>query len=114
MQDSGRATVTPIEQLRRSPTASLFEGGELADVSIFVTAYERGQGPQLHLHPYPEIFVVETGTATFTVGDEKLTVGAGNIVTVAAETPHGFEGAGDDTLRVVSVHPSPTVKQTDL
>jgi hypothetical protein len=31
-----------------------------------------------------------------------------------AETPHGFAGAGDDTLRVVSVHPSGTVQQTDL
>ncbi len=114
MENVGRATVTPIEQLRRSPTASLFEGGETVDVSIFVTAYERGQGPALHLHPYTEVFVVETGSATFTVGEEQFTVEAGNIVTVPAETPHGFESAGEDTLRVVSVHPSPTAIQTYL
>ena len=107
-------TVVPIEDLRLSPTAALFEGGDEIPTSIFVTAYDRGQGPQLHLHPYPEVFVVQTGTAAFTVGDEEITVAAGHIVVVPAETPHRFKGAGGDTLRVVSVHPSPTVEQTDL
>ena len=108
------ATVTPIEELRLSPTAALFEGGDTVPVSIFVTRYERGQGPDLHVHPYPEVFVVEDGVATFTVGDEEIDVPAGHIVTVPARTPHGFKGAGDDELRVVSVHPSATVQQTDL
>src|SRR4051812_13713145 len=109
------ATVTPIEDLRRSPSAALFQGGDQIDASIFVTAYpERGKGPDLHLHPYPEAFVVEAGTAVFTAGDEQITVEAGNIVVVPAETVHGFKNAGDDTLRVVSVHPSPTVQQTNL
>ena len=48
------ATVISIEDLRRSPTAALFEGRDEAPVSIFVTQYQRGQGPALHLHPYPE------------------------------------------------------------
>ena len=108
------ASVIPIEQLRRSPTAALFEGGDALGISVFVTEYARGQGPSLHLHPYPETFVVQTGTAVFTAGDERLEVAAGHIVVVPAQTPHGFEGAGDDTLRVVSVHPSGTVQQTDL
>ena len=108
------ASVTPIEDLRRSATAALFEGGDQAPVSIFVTEYPRGRGPALHVHPDPEVFVVETGTAVFTAGDEEVVVEAGHIVTVPADTPHGFKGAGDDTLHVVSVHPSPTVQQTDL
>src|SRR4051794_31575025 len=108
------ATVTPISELRRSATAALFEGREQAPVSIFVTEYARGQGPDLHFHPYPEVFVVETGTALFTAGDEQLEVAGGNVVVVPAETVHGFKCAGDDTLRVVSVHPSPSVVQTDL
>ena len=89
-------------------------GEDDVPVSIFVTRYQRGQGPDLHLHPYPEVFVVQDGTATFTAGDDELTVTAGHIVVVPAETPHMFKGAGDDELRVVSVHPSPTVQQTDL
>jgi quercetin dioxygenase-like cupin family protein len=108
------ATVIPLEELRRSPTAALFQGRDDAPVSIFVSEYPRGQGPNLHYHPYPEVFVVHAGTARFTAGDEELEVGAGHIVVVPAETVHGYKGAGDDTLRVMSVHPSPEVQQTDL
>lgn len=108
------ASVIPIENLRRSATAALFEGGDDVPVSIFVTEYARGEGPSLHLHPYPEVFVVQTGTAVFTAGEEEILVDAGHIVVVPARTPHGFKGAGDDRLRVVSVHPSPAVEQTDL
>ena len=106
--------VIPLEELRRSATAALFEGREDIPVSIFVTAYERGQGPSLHLHPYPEVFVVQAGTATFTVGDGEVVVAEGHVAVVPARTPHGFKCAGDETLRVVSVHPSSTVQQTDL
>jgi mannose-6-phosphate isomerase-like protein (cupin superfamily) len=109
------ATVTPIDDLRRSATAALFQGREEIPVSIFVTEYpRRGQGPDVHLHPYAEAFVVLTGTALFTAGDEQIEVASGNLVVVPAETPHGFKCSGDDTLRVVSVHPSPTVQQTNL
>jgi mannose-6-phosphate isomerase-like protein (cupin superfamily) len=108
------ATVIPIEQLRRSPTAALFQGRHDVEISVFVTEYQRGGGPSLHLHPYPEVFVVETGTGVFTVGDDELTVAGGNVVVVPAETPHGFKGVGDDTLRVIGIHPSGTVRQTDL
>jgi quercetin dioxygenase-like cupin family protein len=106
------ATITPIADLRRSPTAALFEGRDQTPVSIFITEYRRGQGPDLHVHPYPETFVVESGTAMFTAGEEQLAVEGGNIVVVPAETVHGFKCVGDDLLRVVSVHPSPTVHQT--
>lgn len=108
------ATVIGVESLRLSPRAALFEGGDEAPVSMFITTYQRGEGPDLHLHPYPEVFHVQRGTARFTAGDEELVVEAGNIVIVPAQTPHGFKGDGDDTLEVVSVHPSPTVQQTDL
>ena len=108
------ATVTPIADLRRSATAALFEGRDDIPISIFVTEYQRGQGPDLHVHPYAEAFVVETGTAVFTAGDDELEVAGGNVVVVPPQTPHGFKCAGDDTLRVVSVHPSPTVQQTNL
>ena len=60
------------------------------------------------------MFVVQTGTAAFTVGGDELVVTRGNIVVVPRQTPHGFKGAGEDTLRVVSVHPSGAVEQTDL
>lgn len=109
------ASVIPIDELRVSATAALFESGrDDLPVSIFVTEHARGQGPVLHVHPYPEVFVVQTGTARFTAGGEEVVVAAGNIVVVPAHTPHAFRCDADDTLRVVSVHPSPTVQQTNL
>ena len=108
------ASVTAIDDLRLSERAALFQGRDEIPVSMFITQYDRGQGPDLHLHPYPEVFVVQEGTAVFTAGDEQLTVAAGNIVVVPEQTPHGFKNPGDEKLRVVSVHPSPTVQQTDL
>jgi mannose-6-phosphate isomerase-like protein (cupin superfamily) len=108
------ATVIPIEDLRRSPRAALFEGGDLIPVSSFITEFERGRGPELHLHPYAELFIVQSGTARFTAGEEEIEVPAGNVVIVPAETAHGFKSVGDEKLRVVSVHPSPAVVQTDI
>ena len=109
------ARVIPLEELRFSPTAALFEGREEIGASIFVTRFpERGQGPGLHVHPYPEAFGVEEGVAKFTAGEEEIEVAAGNVVVVPAETPHGFKNVGDEVLRVVSVHPNPTVEQTWL
>ena len=114
MDTPDAASVTSIEEIRRSPRAALFEGGDRAPISMFVTTYPHGEGPSLHLHPYPEVFLVETGTARFTVGDEEMLVAAGSVVTIAAETPHGFKNAGEETLHVVSIHPSPAVQQTNL
>ena len=105
-------TVISIESLRRSPSAVLFEGGDDVELSFFVTEFARGQGPSLHLHPYPEVFLVEEGTGSFTVGDDDLVVTGGHVVIVPADPPHAFAGAGDDTLRVVSIHPSRTTEQT--
>lgn len=113
-QPSTGARVISLRDLRYSATASLFEGGDDVPVSVFVTKYQAEQGPQLHVHPYPEVFVVETGTAAFTVGEDELTVGAGNVVVVEGHTPHGFKSAGEETLRVVSVHPNPKVEQTNI
>ena len=106
--------VQPLSELRRSVTAALFEGGERAPVSMFVTEYTDGRGPDLHLHPYPEVFFVEEGLGEFTAGEEQQLVEGGHFVVVPAETPHGFKQRGDSRLRVVSVHPSPHVIQTDL
>jgi len=107
-------SVVAIEELRRSPRAALFEGGNQADVSIFVTTYAKGEGPDQHLHPYPEVFVVEAGVATFRVDGEEYEVGAGHIVVVPPETPHGFKNREESTLHVLGIHPSPAVVQTDL
>jgi mannose-6-phosphate isomerase-like protein (cupin superfamily) len=108
------ATVIPVEDIQRSPRAALFEGRDEIPVSIFILRYERDEGPDLHLHPYAEVFVVQEGTATFTVSDEEVVVTAGHLAIVPPETRHGFKNRHGGVLRVLSVHPSPKVQQTDL
>lgn len=107
--------VAPIDDYRRSETAALFEGGaEGVAASCFVTEYPDGRGPDLHQHPYAELFVVLEGTAEFIAGEHQQLVEGGHFVVVPPETAHGFKCRGDRTLRIVSVHPSPAVVQTDL
>src|SRR6478672_191718 len=96
-------TAQSVRTLRRSETAALFKGADAGGVpvSMFITEYPNGRGPDLHLHPYAEVFLVEQGTAEFREGDARRIVDAGHVVVVPAETPHGFKNRGDGLLRVV-------------
>ena len=109
--------VRELSDLARSSAFALFEGGRHGqgiELSFFVGNAPPGAGPNLHEHPYAEAFLVEEGQATFTVGDEQLVASGGQIVVVPPETPHKFVNSGQDMLRIVSIHPSPQVVQTDL
>jgi quercetin dioxygenase-like cupin family protein len=108
------ARVFPIDDVRYSPAVAVFEGQDDVPISFYVTEFERGEGTPLHLHPYPELFLVERNTALFTAGDEELTVTAGHFVLVPANTPHRYIGASDEAVRVVSVHPTGRIEQTNL
>src|SRR3712207_5560440 len=108
------ARVIAVDDVRYTPAVAVFEAGDDAPISFYVTEFARGDGPPLHLHPYPEVFLVERNVAVFTAGDEELTVEAGNFVLVPANTPHRYVGASDEAVRVLSVQPSGTVQQTNL
>jgi mannose-6-phosphate isomerase-like protein (cupin superfamily) len=77
-----------------------------AAVSIIVVDAPPGGGPKLHRHPYEEVFVIQEGTATFTVGDETMEVKAGRAVVVSAGVPHKFVNTGTERLRQVDIHAS--------
>ncbi|GER91847.1 hypothetical protein KDW_60090 [Dictyobacter vulcani] len=105
------------EALKLNATASLFQGQAYGDdlpVSVFQVASVPGGGPSLHVHPYPEVFVLHRGEATFTVGDETLKVSAGHVVVAPANTPHKFKNTGDEPLLLFSVHPNKEVIQEGL
>ena len=58
-----------------SPRASLFEGlahGDGVELSFFVTSTPPDRGPPLHVHPNAEVFLVEQGQATFTIGEDEI------------------------------------------
>jgi mannose-6-phosphate isomerase-like protein (cupin superfamily) len=104
-----------LADLRVSPTAALFEGKLAgAGVSVFVTHTPPGRAVELHVHPYPETFVLLRGHGRWTRGDEVLELVPEQVVVVPADTPHGFRNIGDEPLLVVSVHERPEVEQTFL
>jgi mannose-6-phosphate isomerase-like protein (cupin superfamily) len=91
-----------------SGTSRRFEGHAFgdADVSFFVTDAPPGTGPRLHRHPYAEVFVIQEGAVTFTVGDEIVEAEAGDIVIVPAGQPHKFVNRGPGRTRHLDVHAS--------
>ena len=96
-------------------SASRFEGRDHgARVSFFVGRFPPGDGPPLHRHPYEETFVIEDGSATFTVDGETIDAQAGQIVVVPAGAAHRFVNSGDETLRQVSIHPSDHMVEESL
>lgn len=102
-----------IEDLRLSSTAALFEGGPRAGVGVtmFIVRTPPGRFVELHTHPYAETFVLLEGDARWTAGGEIIEASAETIVSVPANTLHGFRNTGQQPLLIVSVHESPTLIQ---
>jgi len=90
----------------RSSTWYVFEGYKHgASISMHLSeSVAPGDGPRLHLHPYEEVFVVQEGQATYTIGDTTLEVPAGQIVVVPGGMPHKFVNSGKGPLRQISIH----------
>ena len=86
-----------------------FQGYRYGDtnVSFIIVEAQPGQGPKLHSHPYEEIFIVQEGQATFTVGHATIEVAAGQIAIAPAGVPHKFVNSGTAVLRQVDIHVSP-------
>jgi mannose-6-phosphate isomerase-like protein (cupin superfamily) len=61
---------------------------------------------RLHKHPYKEIFIIQEGSATFTVGPTTLEAHAGQIIIVPADVPHKFRNSSDGQLRQIDIHVS--------
>lgn len=77
------------------------------DVSvIFHSSDKPGSGPRLHVHPYPETFIITKGRALFTVGDETIEARAGQIVVAPANVPHKFASIGPDPHEGIHIHQS--------
>jgi mannose-6-phosphate isomerase-like protein (cupin superfamily) len=90
--------------------SSTFNGHEHgAQVSFFLSHNRPDTGPELHKHPYEETFIVQEGDVLFTVGEETIEAGPGDLVIVPANTPHRFLSRGQ-THRQVSIHPVPRME----
>ena len=76
------------------------------NVSFIWVDMPAGGAIRLHKHPYEEIFIIQEGVATFTVGSVTLDAHAGQVVIVPAEVPHRFANLSDKPLKQVDIHVS--------
>ena len=85
------------------------EGGLFGNtnVSLILVDLPRGDGPRLHRHPYPEVFVIHEGQAIFTVGSSTVEAHAGQIIIVPAGVSHKFVNSGPARLRQTDIHLNP-------
>jgi mannose-6-phosphate isomerase-like protein (cupin superfamily) len=83
-----------------------FEGYLYGDAPVCVILFDGppGSGPKLHRHPYAEVFLVQEGSATFTVGEDTIDVTGGQILIAPAGVPHKFVNSGAGPLRQIDIH----------
>ena len=109
MQAGMQAQLIERAALPRDGHTYEFEGSRFGDteVSFIWVDMPPTIGVRLHEHPYQEIFIIQEGAATYTVGSSTLQAHAGQVIVVPANTPHKFVNTGEGRLRQVDIHVSP-------
>jgi len=94
------------DDLPRDGQTYEFEGVNYQDteVSFIWVDMPPGGFVRLHKHPYKEIFIIQEGVGTFTVGSETLEAHAGQVIIVPAEVPHKFTNLSNKPLKQVDIH----------
>jgi mannose-6-phosphate isomerase-like protein (cupin superfamily) len=102
-------TILNKDELPHDGNTYEFEGYQYGEthLSFLWVDLPPGGGPRLHCHPYEEVFLVQEGQATFTIGSTSLEVKAGHIVIVPQGLPHAFINSGEGRLRQIDIHCSP-------
>jgi len=95
-----------LDDLPHTKHAHEFVGAEHGGVpfSIILVHSAPGAGPRLHRHPYPEVFVIESGQATIQLGEDEVVAVGGQIAVAPADVPHGFTNTGSGELRLTAIH----------
>jgi quercetin dioxygenase-like cupin family protein len=99
----------PIITADARGTGDLLGADHGASVSLILDHSEPGHGPRLHRHPYDETWVVHAGNLTFQLGEERVQVGAGDIVIAPPDVPHKFTNDGPGRSSMVCIHAHPTM-----
>lgn len=99
-------TILDRDKLPHDGNTYEFEGihYQNTEVSFIWVDIPPGGKIRLHKHPYKEIFIIQEGVATFTVGSETLEAHAGQIIIVPADMPHKFMNLSDRQLKQIDIH----------
>jgi len=92
------ATLPPAEALRLADLIAPTERGIASRVlaktgggNVTLFAFDAGEGLTEHTTPYDALALVVDGTITFTIGGKAVPAGAGCIVRLPANVPHGVD-----------------------
>ena len=104
--DPAAGHIVPFDELEHSAHSHEFVGAEHGDIPFCVILVHSrpGVGPKLHRHPYPEVFIVESGQATFQIGERSVVVEGGHVVVSPSGEAHGFTNTGTGELRLTAIH----------
>jgi mannose-6-phosphate isomerase-like protein (cupin superfamily) len=72
------------------------------DLTITWVTVESGDEQVLHSHDPEQVYVILAGEGVMSVGDDQQAVAAGDLVHIPADTEHGIENTGEETLEYVS------------
>lgn len=94
-----------IFSAEKAAKADLFAGPHLC---VGLICFEAGQSQRVHTHAGADkVYVVMSGRARLTVGDETREVGPGAVVWAPAGVPHGVAEALERTVLLVGIAPPP-------
>ena len=86
----------------------LFSGQHLL---VGLNCFEPGQVQAVHTHAGADKFyLIISGRATISVGDESREVQSGELVWAAADLPHGVPSVSERMVMLVGIGPSPNHK----
>ena len=87
----------------RGTKTDLFRGDRLF---VGLNCFEPGQGQKVHAHAGADKFyLVVSGRARVTVGEETREAGPGTVVWAPADVPHGVAEALERTVMLVAIAP---------
>ena len=85
--------------------ADLFAGQHLF---VGLNCFEPAQTQRLHTHAGADKFyLIVSGRAVMTVGDETREAGPGTVIWAPADVPHGVREALERTVMLVGIAPPP-------
>jgi quercetin dioxygenase-like cupin family protein len=89
----------------KATKADLFLGRHLF---VGLNCFEPGQSQKIHVHGGSDKFyLVVSGKARMTVGNETRDVGEGTVVWAPADLPHGVDQALERTVMLIAMGPPP-------
>ncbi len=88
------------------------EGIWLDHVEVHLVTHPVAQvkGPHTHDPPQDHVIVIRSGRMRWTVEDQSLDAGPGDVIVTPAGTAHSYEVLGDEPARVVCVDSPPRTK----